>query len=346
MKNLISERPLVTFALFAYNQEKYIREAVEGAFSQTYEPLEIILSDDCSQDETFAVMEKMANDYKGKHRVTLNRNTCNLGLADHINKVVGLSSGKLIVLAAGDDISLPERTELIVQQWLQNKNIHLFYSSAIAISEAGEYLFIREDDQKVYSKSLEQILLEPNAYAHGASCALSREIFSVFGNLKSDIITEDSVWPARAKLIGEIFYINQPTIKYRQTVGISFSWEDPLKYPPYSEHRLKHHKREIALIEQRILDLKRLEKKHAHLLETLVKKYFLVKAQILTCNRKSSAFSIMNNALKSDKGFIFALALIFINKFMFIYKIYYLLKHHLISKRKNVSLPQIHKSKP
>ena len=44
------DRPLVTFALFAYNQEQYIREAVEGAFSQTYEPLEIILSDDCSSD--------------------------------------------------------------------------------------------------------------------------------------------------------------------------------------------------------------------------------------------------------------------------------------------------------
>ena len=45
-----SDRPLVTFALFAYNQEKYIREAVEGAFAQTYAPLEIILSDDCSTD--------------------------------------------------------------------------------------------------------------------------------------------------------------------------------------------------------------------------------------------------------------------------------------------------------
>jgi len=31
-----ADRPLVTFALFAYNQEQYIREAVEGAFSQTY----------------------------------------------------------------------------------------------------------------------------------------------------------------------------------------------------------------------------------------------------------------------------------------------------------------------
>lgn len=39
------EKPLVTFALFAYNQESCIREAVEGALAQDYENLEIILSD-------------------------------------------------------------------------------------------------------------------------------------------------------------------------------------------------------------------------------------------------------------------------------------------------------------
>ena len=44
----VTGAPLVTFALFAYNQERYVREAVEGAFAQTYQPLEIILSDDCS----------------------------------------------------------------------------------------------------------------------------------------------------------------------------------------------------------------------------------------------------------------------------------------------------------
>lgn len=31
--NKTSEQPLMTFALFAYNQEKYIREAVEGALA-------------------------------------------------------------------------------------------------------------------------------------------------------------------------------------------------------------------------------------------------------------------------------------------------------------------------
>ena len=42
----------MTFVLLAYNQEKYIREAVDGALAQTYHPLKIILSDDCSSDRT------------------------------------------------------------------------------------------------------------------------------------------------------------------------------------------------------------------------------------------------------------------------------------------------------
>jgi glycosyltransferase involved in cell wall biosynthesis len=42
---------------------------VEGAFSQTYSPLEIILSDDCSSDRTFEIMEEMAREYQGPHLV-------------------------------------------------------------------------------------------------------------------------------------------------------------------------------------------------------------------------------------------------------------------------------------
>jgi cellulose synthase/poly-beta-1,6-N-acetylglucosamine synthase-like glycosyltransferase len=42
------EKPLVSFVLLSYNQEDFIIESVRSALSQTYEPLEIILSDDCS----------------------------------------------------------------------------------------------------------------------------------------------------------------------------------------------------------------------------------------------------------------------------------------------------------
>src|SRR6056297_466684 len=97
------ERPLVTFAVIAYNQERFIREAIEGAFAQTYQPLEIILSDDCSPDSTFEIMQEMAAAYGGPHGVILNRNQSNLGIVPHIDRVMTIVTGEFIVINAGDD---------------------------------------------------------------------------------------------------------------------------------------------------------------------------------------------------------------------------------------------------
>ena len=63
------DKPLVTFALFAYNQEKYIREAIEGEFARAYQPLKIIISDDCSSDKTFDIINELVQNYQGPHVV-------------------------------------------------------------------------------------------------------------------------------------------------------------------------------------------------------------------------------------------------------------------------------------
>ena len=136
MKNTNSDRPLVTFALFAYNQEQYIREAVEGAFSQTYEPLEIILSDDCSTDRTFEAMQEMAAAYVGPHEVRVRRNGMNLGTIDHVITVAKEAKGELLVVAAGDDVSLPARTSQICAVWRDNRPFAII-SNHDRISDSG-----------------------------------------------------------------------------------------------------------------------------------------------------------------------------------------------------------------
>ena len=55
-----ADRPVLTFAVVSCNQEQFVREAVEAALAQTYSPLEIILSDDCSDDRSFEIMQEMA----------------------------------------------------------------------------------------------------------------------------------------------------------------------------------------------------------------------------------------------------------------------------------------------
>ena len=110
---------MLTFAIAAYNQERFIKEAVEGAFAQTYSPLQIILSDDCSKDRTFQIMEQMAADYHGPHRLKLNQNLVRRSIGGHINRVAELSEGEMIVGAAGDDLSLPQRTQRVFEAWNQ-----------------------------------------------------------------------------------------------------------------------------------------------------------------------------------------------------------------------------------
>jgi|GEM_PF-2700822 cellulose synthase/poly-beta-1,6-N-acetylglucosamine synthase-like glycosyltransferase len=56
----IAERPLLTFGLSGYNHAHFIENAILGTLSQTYTPLEIILSDDHSSDGTFQIMQHTA----------------------------------------------------------------------------------------------------------------------------------------------------------------------------------------------------------------------------------------------------------------------------------------------
>jgi len=114
---------LVTFALFAYNQEHFIRDAIRGALSQTYEPLEIILSDDCSSDRTFEIMQEMADAYEGPHRVRLNRSPENLGILGHLIDVGREARGSILVVAAGDDISKPERVAALIPMFQRSRRL-------------------------------------------------------------------------------------------------------------------------------------------------------------------------------------------------------------------------------
>src|SRR5215475_13066302 len=133
------DRPLLTFAVASFNQERFIREAVEGAFSQTYSPLELVLSDDCSDDRTFEIICEMAKAYRGPHRVVLNRNPVRRSIGGHINRILEISRGELIVAAAGDDVSLPHRAQATYEAWeASGRKATSIHARIIQIDERGE----------------------------------------------------------------------------------------------------------------------------------------------------------------------------------------------------------------
>lgn len=213
--NTKADRPLVTFALFAYNQEKYIREAMEGALSQTYEPLEIIFSDDCSTDNTFNIIENLAANYSGPHSIRLNRNPENMGISRHVRYIHEMANGEIIIHAAGDDISYPERTTVTVKTFYdQTISPSLVMSNAHVVSDGGELLGL-------YSKEKNQIIeingdpTDFRSIGSAATYAITKDLVDIYPHPIPEIYGEDRVALIRAKLSDGVIYTPEILVKYR-----------------------------------------------------------------------------------------------------------------------------------
>lgn len=212
MSHAPEDRPLVTFALFAYNQEKYIREAVEGAFSQTYSPLEIILSDDGSRDRTFEIIEEMARGYRGPHKILTRQNAENSGIFQHFISVLKIAKGAITVVAAGDDTSLPQRTSEIVKALNGNSN-------CAAACSAVEKIDVESNSLGFYSPPLhERIGFLHGRMDHllGCSAAYVTKHVTEIPKFFSGAIAEDAFLSHILQLQGfKIFRIEYPLVRYR-----------------------------------------------------------------------------------------------------------------------------------
>lgn len=214
------DKPLITFALFAYNQEAFIREAIEGAFAQDYQPLEIILSDDASTDGTFRVIEEMAASYVGPHTVKILRAETNAGLISHINKVVEHVSSDFIVMAAGDDISLPWRVSSISEVLGRDKTVAAVFSECIEFSGDSKRLMPRCPEGFVATQTpLIEILMNAGGVGIGATYAYHKKCFIWPDVLPGNIHSEDRILPLRAALFGRVCKIESPLLNYRKTEG-------------------------------------------------------------------------------------------------------------------------------
>ncbi len=221
-----TDKPLITFALFVYNYEKFIREALAGAFSQTYSPLEIILSDDCSTDHTFEIIKEMTEAYRGPHSIIVNRNERNLGIGAHVNRIMELAQGELIVAAAGDDVSLPKRVEKIYQEWVSSEGkAKSIFSSIIVINEEGTKQRVEKISPFINEEFQPKRMVQRDFGVFGNSHAWSREVFDVFGPMQTPVICEDRVIPIRSALLGEIRYVDEPLTLHRRHGHNTFHYE-------------------------------------------------------------------------------------------------------------------------
>jgi hypothetical protein len=182
----------------------------------------------------------------------LNRNEVNLGIGAHLSRLAQTAQGELLVVAAGDDVSLPQRVQRIVEAWLaQGRRPDLIASALADIDATGAvHGEIVPTDLARYT-SLAQWAAEP-PHVVGAAQAWTKRLFDRFGPLPPGTVAEDLVMVFRAIGSGGAITLREPLVHYRRG-GISRRRRN-LHARDVIERLLKNNRHALVETEQMLRD--------------------------------------------------------------------------------------------
>ena len=131
-----SSVPYVSIGLPVYNGERFLVKTLDSLLTQTFEDLELVISDNASTDRTQEISRDYALDDR---RIRYYRNDQNLGAARNYDRVFDLSSGKYFKWAAHDDLCAPVLVERCVEVLDSELSVVVCHSKTSIIDEHGRH---------------------------------------------------------------------------------------------------------------------------------------------------------------------------------------------------------------
>ena len=127
---------LVSICVITYNSEKTIIRTLESAKEQTYQNIELIVSDDGSADNTISIcnswLEENKNRFVNTKILTVVENT---GVPGNCNRALNNSKGQWLKLIAGDDLLLPNCITDCLNYMQQSQASEIAFSNYYKFSE-------------------------------------------------------------------------------------------------------------------------------------------------------------------------------------------------------------------
>jgi len=218
--------PRVSVVMSVFNDEVFVRDAIESILDQTYRDIEFIIVEDGSTDGTPDILKECA---RQDRRIRLVQNPSNWGLIRSLNKGIGLARGSYIARQDADDTSLPRRFERQVQFLDQHPEVGVLGTWMKNIEQNGEERIWKTP----ISDSLIRwsLLLDPSI-AH-ATVMIRRHILDGDRTYRPEMAhAEDyDLW---SRLSEETRYANLPEchyvrLKHQQMVSVRHSEEQQEK---------------------------------------------------------------------------------------------------------------------
>ena len=203
-------KPLVSIVIPVYNGENYLKEAIDSALAQTYEPIEVLVVNDGSKDKT----EEIALSYGDKIRYFAKENG---GVSTALNMGIVHMRGEYFSWLSHDDLYRPEKIEREVAA-LSDSSTQIVYSDYAVIDKDGATIATMDIAKKYPNADLTFGLFPIlRQVLNGCSLLIHRSHFTRVGVFDERLRTTQDydLWFKMFRGT-ELVYVNKPLVMMRE----------------------------------------------------------------------------------------------------------------------------------
>ena len=207
---------LVSICIPTYNSEMYIEECLESVIDQSYKNLEIIISDNNSEDNTLEILNRLKVD-----NMKIYKNNSNLGMVANFNIVSNLANGEYLKFLASDDKLDKFSIEKLIEPFNNYENLVLTSSAKKIINSNSEIIFKQISSLKtgIYKGEniIQKILFSGrNPVGEPSTALVKKKAIDYVGGFNSPFpMTLDIDFWISILNQGDLFYINEPLASFR-----------------------------------------------------------------------------------------------------------------------------------
>lgn len=221
-----NNQPLVSVSVVTYNSSKTVVETLNSIFNQTYQKLELIVSDDCSTDNTVEICREWIDAHKERfERAELLMVEKNTGVAANMNRAADACRGEWVKDIAGDDVLLPDCVETYVDYVQENPeavcvfaNVDVFGGSEGDRKYWEDYFSIEQEFFTWSNEEQYDYLTLIGNHIPAATAFYNRGKFVELGvrnDERTPFLEDRPKWITLLKEGVHFDYINKVTAKYR-----------------------------------------------------------------------------------------------------------------------------------
>lgn len=211
--NIKSEEP-ISIALAIYNGAKYLKELLSSLENQTVKPLELVVVDDCSSDDSIKIVQDFPLSFEKK----VCSNEKNMGPVYTFKKLAELCSGNFIAFCDQDDIWLPQKLEHSLQaiKEISDDIPGIIFSDLSVIDENGKP--IHESYWKVRHVTPDRFSFVDILFSNiitGCTVMINKAMIGEFLKMPSNVMMHDHWLALIGYSFGKYSFINEPTVLFR-----------------------------------------------------------------------------------------------------------------------------------